>query len=33
MVLANASVRFAVSPLFVWMKNDLKALPSLASPW
>ncbi len=32
-VVANASVRLLVSPLWVCTKNDLNAVPSFASPW
>ena len=31
-VVKNASVRFAVLPVFVWMKNGTKWLPMLSSP-
>ncbi len=33
MVVAKASVRLLVLPLFVCTKNDLNAVPLSASPW
>jgi len=32
-VVANASVRLLVLPLFVCTKNDLNAVPLFVSPW